>query len=70
MLKEIETLIIKASNCVDNTEIAIPESISKLYSKDIDMEKAEVQLRMLFDLVKAFKQSERTTHAKSVPPPL
>ena len=29
-----------------------------LYSKDIDMEKAEVQLRMLPDLVKAFKQSE------------
>ena len=58
LLKEIETLIIKASNCVHNTEIAIPESILKLYSKDIDMEKAEVQLRMLPDLVKAFKQSE------------
>ena len=53
LLKEIETLIIKASNCVHNTEIAIPESILKLYSKDIDMEKAEVQLRMLPDLVKA-----------------
>ena len=58
LLKEIEMLIIKASNCVDNTEIAIPESISKLYSKDIDMEKAKGQLRMLPNLVKAFKQSE------------
>ena len=36
LLKEIATLIIKASNCVHNTEIAIPESILKLYSKDID----------------------------------
>lgn len=53
LLKAIETLIIKASNCVHNTEIAIPESILTLYSKEIDMEKAEVQLRMLPDLVKA-----------------
>ena len=56
--KELESLLIKAANLADGSQIDIPEVIQSTYAKDVNMQKAELQLRMLPDLVKAYKESQ------------
>ena len=56
--KELECLLIKAANLADRSQIDIPEVIQSTYAKDVNMQKAELQLRMLPDLVKAHKESQ------------
>ena len=58
MPKELESLLIKAANLADGSQIDIPEVIQSTYAKDVNMQKAELQLRMLPDLVKAHKESQ------------
>lgn len=54
--------LITATNSVDTTQVAVPEIVQSTYRKDIDVHKPELQLRMLPDLVSAFRKSENLTH--------
>ena len=40
------------------SQVNVPSNLLKLYAKDVDFEKAKLQLQILPDLVKTFKQSE------------
>jgi len=51
-------VLIKAANLADGSPIDVPEVIQSTYAKDVNMQKAELQLRMLPDLVKAYKESQ------------
>ena len=39
MPKELESLLIKAANLVDGSQIDIPEVIQSTYAKDVNMQK-------------------------------
>ena len=53
--KEIESLLLRASSNQDTTRIVVPESIKSIYLLDIDVQKLEIQLQMLPDLLRAYK---------------
>ena len=56
--KELEKILIKAANQQDNAPVIIPDSIYTMYSKDVNFERAVVQLQMLPDVVKTYKESQ------------
>ena len=56
--KELENILIKAANQQDNAQVIIPDSIYTMYSKDVNFERAVVQLQMLPDVVKTYKESQ------------
>ena len=56
--QNIENLLIEAANNQDTSPIDIPSSIINMYSRDVNFERAKVQLQMLPDLVKSYKQSQ------------
>ena len=58
MPQNIENLLIEAANNQDTSPIDIPSSIINMYSRDVNFERAKVQLQMLPDLVKSYKQSQ------------
>ena len=51
-------MLIKAANNPGSVHVAIPDNI---YSKDVNFERAMIQLQMLPDVVKAYKQSQGLT---------
>ena len=53
--KEIESLLLRASSNQDTTRIIVPECIKSIYHLDIDVQKLEIQLQMLPDLLRAYK---------------
>ena len=57
--KGLEELLLKAANQQDIVQMAIPSNISQMYSKDVNFEKAAIQLQMIPDVVKSYKQSKR-----------
>ena len=59
--KELERLLIKAANLEDAAPIDIPEVIQSTYARDLNMQKAELQLRMLPDLIKGYRVSQGLT---------
>ena len=44
-------------NTFTSSTIDIPEDITQLYSKDIDIDRLEIQLQMLPDLLKTFNSA-------------
>ena len=56
--KHIETVLIEAANQRSVADIAIPSSIQTMYCNDVDFEKAKVQLKMLSDVVEAYRTSQ------------
>ena len=56
--KELEKLLIEAANQRDSAPVVVPDSILAMYSKDVNFEKAVLQLQMLPDVVKVYKQSQ------------
>ena len=56
--KDLEKLLMKAANEQTISTVNVPDNLLSVYSKDIDFERAKLQLQMLPDLVKAYKQSQ------------
>ena len=54
--KELEKLLIKAASEQTICQVNVPSNLLSVYSKDVNFEKAKLQLQMLPDLVKAYKQ--------------
>lgn len=54
---ELEKLLMFAANNEDNSEITISEVV-KTYSQDFNAEKLKIQLQMLPDLVKTYRESQ------------
>ena len=48
----------KVANQQDNAPVTIPDSIYTMYSKDVNFERAVVQLLILPDVVKTYKESQ------------
>ena len=56
--KDLEKLLMKAANEQTISTVNVPDNLLSVYSKDVDFERANLQLQMLPDLVKAYKQSQ------------
>lgn len=56
--KDLEKLLTKAANEQTICAVDVPNNLLSVYSKDVDFERAKLQLQMLLDLVKAYKQSQ------------
>ena len=59
--KELESLLISAANAQSLIQVNVPSSLISLYSMDVNFERAKIQLMMLPDLVKAYKESQSLT---------
>ena len=56
--KELECLLIRAANSTETLQVSVPDTITSMYHQDINIHKLEVQLWVLPDLVRAFKNSQ------------
>ena len=56
--KELENIFIRAANHRDNIPVEIPDNILTMYSKDVNFERAVIQLQMLPDAVKTYRESQ------------
>ena len=54
-------MLIKAAKNPGSAQVVIPDNIYKMYSKDVNFERAVIQLQMLPDVVKAYKQLQGLT---------
>ena len=59
--KELEKLLITAANEQSIRQVNVPSNLLSVYSKDVNFERAKLQLQMLPDLVKAYEQSQGLT---------
>ena len=47
-----------AANQLENAPVVLPDNIYTMYSTDVTFERAVIQLQMLPDVVKTYKQSQ------------